>query len=148
MPYADPDVAREKARERVFRLYHEDVERAREKKRRLRAQDPERYRAIARRHWERNAEAIREKERVAGRARYQKKAAWLRQRKGNRCWDCDGKFASHQLHFHHRDPATKLFNVAAEVRRRRSLLEAEIAKCDVLCALCHSARHRASRVGG
>lgn len=43
------------------------------------------------------------------------------------------------LDFHHRDPATKEFNIGscAWGNRGRPALEKEIAKCDVLCANCH-----------
>lgn len=47
-----------------------------------------------------------------------------------------------KIHFHHRDPATKLFSVGATRTRSRVSIEAEMAKCDILCAPCHSAVHR------
>lgn len=66
--------------------------------------------------------------------------------KGKICWDCDGEFRSESLGFHHRDPDTKEFGLASltagmSVER----LRAEIAKCDVLCIRCHTARHTALR---
>lgn len=47
------------------------------------------------------------------------------------------------LCFHHRDPATKSFNVAASPALNVSLaqLQDEFDKCDVLCANCHMAFH-------
>ena len=44
------------------------------------------------------------------------------------------------LHFHHRDPKQKEFDVSSAIRNGVSLerLQAEIAKCDVLCANCHA----------
>lgn len=47
------------------------------------------------------------------------------------------------LDFHHRDRRTKLDTVSQLVNRGASLkrLEAEIAKCDVLCANCHRTVH-------
>ena len=47
------------------------------------------------------------------------------------------------LHFHHRDPKQKEFNVAEWYRKGGSIekLEEEIGKCDVLCCNCHSKRH-------
>ena len=47
------------------------------------------------------------------------------------------------LHFHHRDPEQKLFEVCDAVRRSvcwSDLLE-EIKKCDVLCSNCHAKLH-------
>jgi len=50
------------------------------------------------------------------------------------------------LHFHHRDPATKLFKVADNVLKQWSELMAEIFKCDVLCNSCHAQHHTAQRM--
>ena len=46
------------------------------------------------------------------------------------------------LEFDHRDRATKLFTVSEACSRKLPLkaLEAEMAKCDVLCANCHRRR--------
>lgn len=43
------------------------------------------------------------------------------------------------LDFHHRDPATKLSGINKMIRDNYSMevVEAEIAKCDVICANCH-----------
>lgn len=42
------------------------------------------------------------------------------------------------LHFHHRDPSTKLFNISQNVHNYgRAKLQSEIDKCDVLCEPCH-----------
>jgi hypothetical protein len=46
------------------------------------------------------------------------------------------------LHFHHRDPSTKSFNVAAGARGRVwADVLAEVEKCDLLCRSCHSITH-------
>ena len=46
------------------------------------------------------------------------------------------------LHFHHRDPTTKLFRIPDKARQYPSkALMDEIAKCDVLCANCHGIAH-------
>lgn len=45
------------------------------------------------------------------------------------------------LHFHHRDPATKLFKVGNGAQHPWVQIEAEIAKCDVLCEDCHRQYH-------
>ena len=60
------------------------------------------------------------------------------------CIDCG---STEKLHFHHRDPATKEFALGdGYVLRRRAL--AEMQKCDVLCASCHSRRHALVRWHG
>jgi transposase-like protein len=48
------------------------------------------------------------------------------------------------LQFHHRDPREKEFDVSSFVYHQKGglkKLEAEIAKCDVLCANCHLKHH-------
>lgn len=47
------------------------------------------------------------------------------------------------LVFHHRDPSTKLFEIATMVNKRHGLkkIEAEIEKCNVMCANCHAILH-------
>lgn len=39
--------------------------------------------------------------------------------------------------FHHRDPADKEFNVAGNYTRSWRVLQAELDKCDLVCANCH-----------
>jgi hypothetical protein len=56
----------------------------------------------------------------------------------DRCVDCG---ATTDLHFHHRDPTTKAFTIGSGNGRPWRTLEVEIAKCDVLCVVCHDARH-------
>lgn len=60
-----------------------------------------------------------------------------------RCIDCGYSFRSHPecCDFHHRDPATKSFNVSDSFNRDWPTLKREIAKCDALCANCHRIRH-------
>lgn len=44
------------------------------------------------------------------------------------------------LHFDHRDHTQKSFNISQDPKRSWETIEAEIAKCDVLCANCHAVR--------
>jgi hypothetical protein len=60
--------------------------------------------------------------------------------KNKPCVDCGGKFPPYIMHFHHRNPSTKTYNVGSMVNRKLSDIEAEIAKCDLLCANCHGIR--------
>lgn len=50
------------------------------------------------------------------------------------------------LDFHHRDPATKSFNIGEHYGKHRwkRILE-EVAKCDILCSNCHRKLHYAER---
>lgn len=62
------------------------------------------------------------------------------------CVDC-GATDIVTLEFDHRDPSQKVMEVAAMLGRRSwSVIAAEIAKCDVLCANCH--RKRSARQQG
>jgi hypothetical protein len=51
------------------------------------------------------------------------------------------------LEFHHVDPQSKLFNITHGVQTRMTIerLEAEAAKCLILCANCHRKEHRDNR---
>lgn len=42
------------------------------------------------------------------------------------------------LHFDHINPDDKLFTISQDVKKKRTDIEDEIAKCRVLCANCHS----------
>lgn len=60
---------------------------------------------------------------------------------GGRCMDCGGDFSPAVFHFHHRDPAEKLFNVG-QAFYGRWVTFIESLKCDLLCANCHIMRHQ------
>jgi hypothetical protein len=53
--------------------------------------------------------------------------------------DCGGSFPPVCMEMHHRDPATKRFEVSNA--GTPNLARAELAKCDVICANCHRIRH-------
>jgi len=66
---------------------------------------------------------------------------------GGRCLDCGYSGIATALEFHHRDALTKEFAIgSSSVSRAR--LWAEAAKCDLVCANCHRARHAAVRKAG
>jgi len=75
---------------------------------------------------------------------------WLREQKGTRCDRCGQEFPSERLHFHHRDPVSKLFVLGrpASLGSSRKRAEEEIAKCDRLCGSCHVEAHRELRSAG
>ncbi len=78
--------------------------------------------------------------------RQQATLAWLRDLRRVPCMDCGGIFAPHVMDFDHRDPTTKSFGLASEnvYLKSRAVLEAEVAKCDVVCANCHRIRTAAA----
>lgn len=67
--------------------------------------------------------------------------------RGGQCEGCGYRANIAALEFHHRDASSKKFAIGgASVSRER--LWAEAAKCDLLCANCHRARHSRVRTGG
>ena len=100
----------------------------------------------------------RERENAAWRNWYRKNAArkheWQKQRRDEvrqwwqqlkatkQCERCDER-APECLHFHHRDPSEKDFDLgqAASAGMSRERILAEVAKCEVLCANCHLKLH-------
>lgn len=71
--------------------------------------------------------------------------AWLAEKKEERgCRRC-GITDPRVLDFHHLDPATKAFSIGTAKGHSREALEAEIAKCEVLCSNCHRIEHAEER---
>lgn len=64
------------------------------------------------------------------------------QYKGGSCIRCGYSKYSGALEFHHRDPSQKDFGLAQiHTRRWSEKIEAELDKCDLLCANCHREVH-------
>lgn len=62
-------------------------------------------------------------------------------RKGGVCCDCQGVFNPIVYHFDHRDPFAKVASVLTLARGAdRAAFEAELEKCDLVCANCHAIR--------
>ena len=53
------------------------------------------------------------------------------------CMRCGYNEDGGKLHFHHRDPSTKLFKIGHGIAYSPQRLQEEIDKCDLLCASCH-----------
>ena len=74
-------------------------------------------------------------------------------KKTQKCVSC-GNSDHRTLQFHHRDPADKVDEVCMLVARKnaKEKILAEVAKCDCLCANCHSILHyeerKSTRGGG
>lgn len=78
-------------------------------------------------------------------ARIARHAQRIHDAKAGGCVDCGASRHLHALHFHHVDPATKRYTVAVMTNASEATFAAEVAKCVVLCELCHINRHRAMR---
>jgi hypothetical protein len=73
---------------------------------------------------------------------YAEHRRYITELKNNPCMDCGGEFPPCAMHFDHRDPSKKKGAVAFMMRNTisRARLEAEVAKCDLVCANCHAIR--------
>jgi hypothetical protein len=67
--------------------------------------------------------------------------------KAGPCLDCKEGFLPECMDFDHRDPKTKLMDIAQMIGRRLDKILVEIAKCDLVCANCHRIRTRRRRQG-
>lgn len=59
------------------------------------------------------------------------------------CMDCRQPFPAVCMDFHHRDPTTKIADVAVLIGAKKKsweIIEAEINKCDLICSNCHRIR--------
>lgn len=71
---------------------------------------------------------------------HQKIKAWIRElRASTPCTDCGTFYPWYVMEFDH-CRGTKLFDIANPAHRGRKAVEAEIAKCDIVCANCHRIR--------
>lgn len=57
--------------------------------------------------------------------------------KNKPCNLCGEKYPHYNMQLDHIDPATKIKDVCQLKNRKEEVLRAEIAKCQVICALCH-----------
>lgn len=60
--------------------------------------------------------------------------------KRNPCMDCGNTFPTCAMQFDHRPGEVKKFRLGQSSNRSWSTIEAEIAKCDLVCANCHAIR--------
>jgi hypothetical protein len=56
--------------------------------------------------------------------------------------DCGGTFPPECMDFDHREGETKELTIGSHLRWAWARIEAEIAKCDLVCANCHRTRTR------
>jgi hypothetical protein len=75
------------------------------------------------------------------RERSLERVAWMRTRKAAPCVDCGGQFHPAAMTFDHLPGSVKRSDVATLARRHGvAAIEAEIAKCELVCANCHAVR--------
>jgi hypothetical protein len=67
--------------------------------------------------------------------------------KGVPCLDCKECFHPVCMDFDHRDPSTKVQDIARMIGAPWEKTLAEIAKCDLICANCHRIRTKRRRHG-
>lgn len=93
--------------------------------------------ASARRHYRANAKVYIARNEVRKKARKE----WVDSFKKVPCADCGVQYPPRAMDFHH-VTGTKEFDVAAGVRLGygKARMLAEIAKCIILCAVCHRLR--------
>ena len=60
------------------------------------------------------------------------------------CSSCGYKDNPDILHFHHKDPTTKINNISRMLGKNHSMekIKQEIDKCDLLCITCHHKEHK------
>lgn len=63
---------------------------------------------------------------------------------GGKCSTCDYNRCLDALHFHHKDPTTKLFSISDAIWQGKfteKQIVDEVQKCTLLCANCHAEVH-------
>lgn len=78
----------------------------------------------------------------------QRNRAIIRDAKDVPCQDCKGKFPAVCMDFDHRDQSSKVNIIAHMMTASLERLQAEIDKCDVVCANCHRIRSDAAGHAG
>ena len=76
-------------------------------------------------------------------------SAYLMEVKKNPCADCGRSFPFYAMDFDHRDPSQKITDVGTMRRNgvTMEVLKAEVAKCDLVCAVCHRIRTHRKKYG-
>lgn len=78
------------------------------------------------------------KKKIRRKLRYQERMEWIIETFGGECMQCGLKDHPLVYDFHHVDPSTKSFTIAAEVSDMNiDKLIAELKKCVLICSRCH-----------
>lgn len=101
------------------------------------------HKEYARKHYQENKDVYKKRARKWGDERRKDLFEYLNNLKKAPCADCKVPYPPYVMDFDHRDGGkTKLRNLSVLARRATSfeVIEAEVAKCDVVCANCHRER--------
>jgi hypothetical protein len=77
---------------------------------------------------------------AAERKKRQSRTAYIQSRKAAPCRDCGGCFPPEAMQFDHLPQFPKLFKLSGSWGYSRDAVDAEIAKCELVCANCHAIR--------
>lgn len=104
--------------------------------------NPEDQRRCARLHYLRNRAAYLARAKAAKKVARQAVLAAIRAAKSRPCMDCERSYPLFVMQFDHRPGERKSFTISRIPSGvvSRPLLDAEIQKCDVVCANCHAIR--------
>lgn len=130
---------RERADDPAYR--RKNAEREAKRRDGMTSEQKERNRAYSKRYRAANREKSRKANREYMAQRRTERKAFIYALKDRPCMDCGGEFHPVCMQFDHRDSTQKKFNVGERFALARMVdLEAEIAKCDIVCANCHALR--------
>ncbi len=87
-------------------------------------------------------EKLKRARKISAQNRYKRSVDWINERKMSMggCVDCGYNKHPSALDFDHMPGTKKLFNIGQHKWKSRVVLEAEIAKCELVCANCHRIR--------
>ena len=71
---------------------------------------------------------------------YKRKKLYIRAMKMKPCADCGIQYDWWKMQFDHIDPSAKQHNLSEAHKLSWVKIDAELAKCDVVCVLCHADR--------
>lgn len=97
----------------------------------------ERNRAAVKKHYEANKAQYLERNR---KVREEKTQYTIKIREETPCMDCGVQYPHYVMQFDHRGDEPKSGNIGQLCAHSWKKLLAEIAKCDIVCANCHSIR--------
>lgn len=79
----------------------------------------------------------------------ERRRRFIRRYKKRPCMDCGKSFPSRVMEYDHREPSLKLFSLGGNsYRYSLPVIMVEIAKCDIVCCLCHRLRTHSRIVAG
>lgn len=110
--------------------------------------DPEDQKRYMKQHYEANKELYKSRARAYNKAMRIATRDFLRAAKDKPCQDCGVTYPYYVMQFDHLDPATKTCDVGSMTWSHRSVkaIQAEIDKCELVCANCHAERTHQRRL--